>query len=189
MVATAPIQSYSDLNLSDPDEIMQVTNNGNKNLEWWGTRRQYILHPKKMTMVPFHVIVKYMGDPRSDFKKTETFKCPDGQMGVIPERGGELRRLSINYGLYQGKIKELPKVAPKVTVLTLNGIELDFPIRNPSCKTYKYDTLDNRNIDVRTELERLQGQIAALEGRQAALSNATVDPDSGEAPEDAPPGV
>jgi hypothetical protein len=188
MVTTAPM-SYSDLNLSDPDEIMKVTNNGRATVEWMGTRRQYVIAPKATTMIPFHVVVKYLGDPRSDYKKTETFKTPNGEMGVIPERNGELRRLSVNYGLYQGAIKNLPKVAPKVTVLTLNDIELQFPIYNPKNPTYKYDTLDNRNIDVRTELERLQSQIAALEGRQEALSNSVVDPDSGEAPEDGPPGV
>ena len=189
MVTTAQTISYSDLNLSDPDEIMKVTNNGRTIIEWWGTRRQYLIGPKETKMVPFHVVCKYMGDPRSDFKKTETFKTPNGEMGVIPAREAELRRLSVFYGVYQGRIKDLPKVAPKITVMTLNDVTLDFPISNQKSKTYKYDTLENRNIDVRTELERLQKQISDLEGRQTVLQSSDIDPESGEAPEDGPPGA
>ncbi len=189
MTLTAP--TFADLNLSDPDELMQVTNNTSKPITWDGTsRRTYSIPPKQSVPIPFHVCVKYMGDPRSDYKKTESYKTPDGKIGVIPAREAELRRLSINYGLYQGKIKDLPKVAPKVTILTFNGVELEWPIKNPKARTYRYDTIDSRGIDVRTELERLQAQISALEGRQTALneSAALEDPESTEAPEDTVPG-
>jgi hypothetical protein len=190
MTITAPM--FSDLNLSDPEEMMKVTNNGTKNVRWIGVgRREYVIEPAKSMFIPFHIIVRYLGDPRSDFKKTETFQTPSGDMGVIPERRGELIRLSILYGLYHGNIPQLPKKAPKVTVTTLNDVEIDFPIFNPQGKTYKYTTLDSKNIDVRTELERLQNQIASLESKQTNLINsgAADDPDAGEAPEDSAPGM
>lgn len=183
---------FTDLNLSDPDEQMKVTNNGSKDVVWVGVgRRHYTIKPKETEFIPFHIICRYLGDPRSDFKKTETFQTPNGDMGVIPERRGELIRLSVVYGLYHGKIPQLPKVAPKVTVSTLNDVVIDFPIFNPQGKTYNYTTLDSKNIDVRTELERLQSQIASLEGRQTSLIDAAAadDPDAGEAPEDSAPGM
>jgi hypothetical protein len=189
MTVTAPM--FSDLDLSDPDEQMKVTNNGSKEIIWTGVRREYVIGSSKTEFVPFHVIVRYLGDPRSDYKKTESFTTPNGETGVIPERRGELIRLSVLYGLYHGKIPELPKKAPKVTVTTLNDIPIDFPIFNPKGKTYHYKTSGSQNIDVRTELERLQNQIQSLEGRQSALIEhaASDDPEGGEAPDDSHPGM
>ncbi len=189
MAITAPL--LGDLNLSDPDEQMKVTNNGTKNVIWRGVRREYVIGPKKTEFIPFHVIVRYLGDPRSEFKKTETFQTPSGDMGVIPERRGELIRLSIFYGLYHGKVKDLPRHAPKVTVMTLNDVALEFPIYNPDARNYRYTTLDSKNIDVRTELERLQSQMRQMQDRQDALLQhaAGDDPDGGEAQDDGHPGV
>jgi hypothetical protein len=189
MTLTAP--SFVDLDLSDPDEQMKVTNTGKSPVEWTGNRRLYLINPGKSEFIPFHVIVRYLGDPRSEYRKQETYKTPDGKLGVIPEKRGELIRLSILYGLYHGRIPELPKTAPRVTVTTLNDVEIHFPIFNPQSPRYQYQTTDSRNIDVRTELERLQSQISQMEARQSALiDNALADdPDGGEAPEDTPPGL
>lgn len=189
MTLTAPL--FTDLELSDPDEMMKVTNNGKTPIKWIGVnRRPYDIAPGDSQFVPFHIIIRYMGDPRSDYKKTETFQTPDGKMGVIPERRGELIRLSILYGLYHGRVRELPKMAPKVTVLTLNNIAIEFPVNNPDGRTYGYQTMDNKNIDVRTELDRLRAQQAATDERMQALLQAQEarDPESDEAPEDSAPG-
>ena len=190
MTITAPL--FTDLELSDPDEMMKVTNNGKTPIRWVGVnRRQYNIAPGDSEFVPFHIIIRYMGDPRSDYKKTETFQTPDGKMGVIPERRGELIRLSILYGLYHGRVRELPKMAPKVTVLTLNNIAIEFPINNADGRTYGYQTTDNKNIDVRTELDRLRAQQAATDERMQALLQAQEarDPESDEAGEDTAPGM
>lgn len=190
MTITAPL--FTDLDLSDPDEMMKVTNNGKQAIRWVGVnRRQYNILPGDSEFVPFHIIIRYMGDPRSDYKKTETFQTPDGKMGVIPERRGELIRLSVLYGLYHGRIRELPKNAPKVTVLTLNNVGIDFPINDPDARTYNYKTMDNKNIDVRTELDRLRANQARSDERIQALLQAqeSQDPESDEAGEDTPPGV
>jgi hypothetical protein len=189
MTITAPL--FSELDLSDPDEQMKVTNNGATDIEWLGVRRIYTIKAKTSEFIPFHIIVRYLGDPRSDYKKTEMFQTPNGEKGVIPERRGELIRLSINYGLYHGKIKELPKVAPKVTVTTLNDVEIHFPIYDPQGTVYAYQTPQQSNIDARTEFERLQKRQTELEGRMAALLDnaAADDPDSGEAPDDSHPGM
>lgn len=190
MTTTAPM--LADLDLSDPDEQMKVTNNGSKPVIWNGNRRQYTIGPKKTEFIPFHVIVRYLGDPRSDFKKTESFKTPDGKMGVIPERRGELIRLSVLYGLYHDKVRQLPKNAPNVTVLTLNDLPIEFPIFDPEGKTYRYNASDTGINDPRTEFERLRSQIAAMEEKQAAILN-RMEQDDGdnleEAPEDSHPGM
>jgi hypothetical protein len=182
---------YSDVSLSDPDELMRVTNNGKVSLDWKGVRRIYALEPGKPVWVPFHVCVRYLGDPRSKYKSTETFVTPTGDRGVIPERRGELVRLSINYGLYHAKIQDLPKVAPPVTVTTANEIAIEWPIFNPNSLQYQYDSPTTQNIDVRTELDRLRSQITQMEQRQSALISNSVadDPEAGEALVDTPPGM
>lgn len=191
MVSTAPSVPFSPIDLSDPDEMMQVTNTSTKDISWYGVRRLYHIPGKGTAMLPFHIIVRYLGDPRSDYRKTETFTTPSGDRGVIPERRGELIRLSVMYGLYHGKIAELPKKAPKVVVTRLSGEEIQFPIFDPSGKTYAYQTPQQGIVDARTEFERIQKKIMELEQRQNSLMEHAVndDEESAEAPEDAHPGV
>ena len=188
-MATAPM--FSDIVLSDPDEMMKVTNIGKVPLEWAGVRRVYILQPGATTFVPFHVCCKYMGDPRSEFKKQTVFQTPSGERGVIPDRKGELIRLSVLYGLYHDKLIELPNIAPKVSVYTLTDRELTFPINNQDSVSYGYNTIETQNIDIRTELERVKAQMAELENRQHALTSNMLadDAEAGEATADVPPGM
>ena len=188
-MATAPM--FSDVVLSDPDEMMKVTNVGSVPLEWAGVRRVYVLEPKKTVFIPFHVCCKYLGDPRAEFKKQTVFQTPNGERGVVPERKGELIRLSVFYGLYHDKLNMLPKVAPKVSVYTLTDRELTFPISNPDSINYGYQTIETQNIDIRTELERVKQQMAELENRQHALTSNMMadDPEAGEATADTPPGM
>jgi hypothetical protein len=192
-MASAPLlnEMFSDITLSDPDEMMKVTNTGKIPLEWAGYRRVYILEPGKPVFIPFHVVVRYMGDPRSVYKKTESFVTPSGDRGVIPERRAELVRLSIWYGLYHDKIRFLPQCAPSVTVTTLTDRVLQFPINDPDSVAYGYNTMETQNIDVRTELDRVKSQLAALEQRQQALTSNLLadDGEAGEATPDTPPGM
>ena len=185
-MATAPM--FSDIVLSDPDEMMKVTNNGKITVEWAGFRRMYYLEPGKPVFVPFWVCVKYMGDPRSVRGQAVPFRTPSGEKGVVPDRRAELVRLSIFYGLYHDKLAQLPSKAPKVTILTLTDRELEFPIDHPDGVSYSYDTDQTQNIDVRTELDRVKAQLAELSQRQEGLQSALIadDPDSGEATEDSP---
>jgi hypothetical protein len=189
VVTTAP--SFEETDLSDPDEQMYVTNNGNTTLEWDGVRRTYLIEPHTTVPIPFHVIVRYLGDPRSEYRKTETFKTPDGKLGVIPERRGELFRLSVMYGLYHSGVKQLPKKAPKVTVTTFNQIPINFPIFNPDGPVYAYQTNETAMIDARTEIERINKKMRDMEQRHSELLShiAGDDPESEDAPEDSHPGV
>jgi hypothetical protein len=190
MVTTAPLASFSELDLSDPDEQMKVTNNTAKDIEWTGIRRIYTLPAKGTTFIPFHVVVRYLGDPRSDYRKTESFVTPTGDRGVIPERRGELIRLSVLYGLYHGRINELPKKAPKVTVTTMNDVAIQFPIFQPKGTVYSYQTQQQGIIDARTEFDRMSKKINELEQRQnALLEHMSEDEGEGEAPEDSHPGA
>ena len=188
-MATAPM--FSDLVLSDPDEMMKVTNVGKVPLEWAGVRRVYVLEPGRSTFIPFHVCCKYLGDPRSEYKKQTVYKTVSGERGVIPERKGELIRLSVFYGLYHDKLHMLPQAAPKVTVFTLTDRELTFPMTNPDSVNYGYDTVETQNIDIATELQRVKQQMAELENRQHALTSNMMadDPEAGEATADTPPGM
>ena len=189
MTTTAPM--FSDIELSDPDEMMKVTNTGKVRVEWDGFRRVYVLEPNKPQFIPFHVVCKYLGDPRSQYQKTETYNTPSGEKGVIPERKGELVRLGVLYGVYQLGLHDLPRLAPKVTVTTLTDRVLEFPIHNPDATSYSYASSDTSMIDVRTELDRVRRQMAELENRQAALTHNMLadDPEAGEAQVDSPPGT
>ena len=190
MTITAP--QFADLDLSDPDEQMRVTNNGKTDIEWRGVgARSYTIKPGQSEFVPFHIIVRNLGDPRSDYRKTETFITPSGARGVIPERRAELVRLSVWYGLYHGKVNDLPKVAPKVTVTTLNDIKIDFPIFDPKGQSYRYQTDNTQMIDPRMEFDRLRRQNEATEAKMNAILErlAADDPEGGEAPEDSHPGM
>ena len=188
-MATAPM--FSDIVLSDPDEMMKVTNTGKHAFEWKGFRRRYQLEPGKQTFVPFWVCVLYLGDPRSVRGQAVPFRTPSGDKGVVPDRRAELQRLAIHYGLYAANMANLPSKAPKVSVFTLNDRELEFPINNPDGVSYSYDTDQTQNIDVRTELDRVKAQLAELSQRQEGLQSALVadDPDAGEATEDTPLGM
>lgn len=187
MTITAPLL-FSDLDLSDPDEQVKVTNTGKTIITWLGIRRKYALAPRKATFVPLHIVIRYMGDPRSEYKKVVSYVTPSGDRGVIPERRGELIRLSVLYGLYHGKIRDLPKMAPKVTVTTLNDIAIEFPINNPEGISYPYQTDEATNIDVRTELDKLKAQMRALSERGIAIEE-HLDEDGDEAGDDTAPGM
>lgn len=186
MVSTAPSLTYSELDLSDPDEQMKVTNNSTTDLEWEGVRRIYTIKAKGTEFIPFHVIVRYLGDPRSEYRKSELFITPSGEKGVIPERRGELIRLSVMYGLYHGKIPDLPKKAPKVTVTTLNDQAIDFPIFHPNGTSYAYQTNKQGMIDTRTEIEKLRKKQMESDERMSKLMErlGEEDGDGEEAPED-----
>lgn len=190
-MAIAPSPIFSDLTLSDPDEMMKVTNTGKVKIRWKGVRRIFEVAPQKTEFIPFFVCVRYLGDPRSVRKRTETFQTPNGDKGVIPERGTELSRLSIFYGLYQAKIRDLPKHAPKVHVTTLLDHEVSFPIFNADSVSYGYDTSQTPMTDVRTELERMQAQMAQMEQQYRVLQDASLadDPEAGEATADGPSGL
>lgn len=189
MTTTAPM--FTDVNLSDPDEQMNATNTGKIDAVLDGLRRTYTIKPRETKMVPFHVLIKYLGDPRSAYKKVESFQTPSGDKGVIPERRGELIRLAVFYGLYHDKIQQIKNVAPKLTVMTGNGEEIHWPAYEPNGVSYLYDTSDTQMIDVRTELDRVRQQLASLEGRQNSLQHAMTadDQEAGEALADTPPGM
>ena len=96
------------------------------------------------------------------------------------------------YGLYHGKIAELPKKAPE------GGRDEARRARRSSSrsstrkgKTYAYQTPQQGIVDARTEFERIQKKIMELEQRQNSLMEHAVndDEESAEAPEDAHPGV
>jgi hypothetical protein len=189
MTMTAP--SFSDITLSDPDEMMKVTNNQKTPLTWLGFRREYTIQPGQQAFVPFWVCCLYLGDPRSVRGQAVPFRTPSGDKGVVPDRRAELVRLSIHYGLYHNNLAQLPNKAPRVTVLTLTDREIQFPIDHPDGVTYSYDTDQTQNIDVKTELDRtrqmamdMQRRIEQLESAQAAD-----DPEAGEATEDTPLGM
>ena len=58
---------------------------------------------------------------------------------------------------------------PKITVTTLDGRQVRFPIYEPEANPYRYDTEVTGMTDVRTELEKLQRNQAIQQERIDAL--------------------
>ena len=190
MTTTAPI-SFGEVNLSDPNEMMKVTNNGKVALEWAGSnRRIYTLPINATEFVPFHVVCKYMGDPRAIKGTPQAYITPEKERGLIPPLGDELRRLTVFYGIYQSETRNLPKHAPKVTITTLSDIPIQFPIQGSDfTRPAGFTAKDERMTDVRSELIRLQNQIDNLSTHKEELARYgdAIDLEAGDPMIDSPP--
>ena len=212
-VTEAPqVFSDPDIAFNDMTEQLWVNNESKREVRWAYGKREWVLKPKaKPVAIPLQVCIKYLGDPRSAHGVTNQFTIPGEQRpGVVPERYSELRRLSILYGVYEGllpklatvKFGDIPRdrndpqrdlfpeedkhdtVVPKITVTTLDGREVKFPIYEPEASPYRYDTEVTGMTDVRTELEKLQRQQAMLLDRIDSLKEASDDGDVPPALED-----
>lgn len=200
-VNVAPtVFSDPDITFNDLTERLWVTNLSNREIIWRYARQEWTLPPKgKQQPIPLEVCIKYLGDPRSAWGVTNQFTIPgQNHPGVVPERYAELRRLSVHYGIYEGlltkidkvKFKDIPRdrndperdlfpgenpndtIVPKIKVSTLDGQEIRFPIYEPEASPYRYDTDVTGMTDVRTELEKLQRQMAMNAERIEALQSA-----------------
>jgi hypothetical protein len=192
-----------DISFNDLDEQVMCSNHSKRDVVWQYARREWVL-PKggKPVPVKLEAVIRYLGDPRSSVGVENTYRVPgDPHPGVVPDRWKELRRLSILYGVYEGlmnkldtvRYRDIPRdrmdptrnlfpdedpndtIVPRITVLTLDGREIKFPIYHPDANPYRYDTEAGGMSDVRTELERsrrqydlLADKIAALEDSQAS---------------------
>lgn len=198
--------SDPDIAFNDMTEQLWVNNNSKRDVTWRYGKREWDLKSRaKPLPIPLQVCIKYLGDPRSAIGVTNQFTIPGEQRpGVVPERYSELRRLSILYGVYEGlitklatiKFGDIPKdrndptrdlfpeydkaetVVPKIVVTTLDGRAVRFPIYEPEANPYRYDTEVTGMTDVRTELEKLQRQIAMSQARVEALENAQLEGDA-----------
>ena len=203
-VNVAPsVFSDPDLTFNDLTDRFFVYNLSKREVIWRYARQEWVLPSRGgQVVVPLETIIKYLGDPRSAFGVTNQYTIPGQNLpGVVPERYAELRRLSVHYGVYEGLLTRLDKVkfsdiprdrndpdrnlfpdmdpndtvVPKIKVTTLNGQEIRFPIYDPEASPYRYDTDVTGMTDVRTELEKLQRQMAMNAERIEALQNAQED--------------
>jgi hypothetical protein len=184
------------------DDTVALTNESTEELRLAYHGRHFRIAPGSTATVPFGLVIKDFGDPRSGPTK-RTYIDDQGTKGQIPSRDYELTRLAGLYGLetYNEKLKAeaeekkkpppegapLDAVAPKVTIKTALGEEILTPVHDPKGDN-AIQTVTNLDSpsSVAAEVARLAQQLDALKERQDAMANLP-NPDSGqEVTEDGP---
>jgi hypothetical protein len=167
-------------------DFLKVTNHEAKTVDFaWGGRH-FPIEPGEEKFVPFEALVEALGDPRSMDDEVQRYDDGNGHKGVVMQRKFEIDRLFSAYAvtLYNiddvidPKTKELrvglTSKAPRVTVTTMTGQPVVFPISHPDMLPLPVHTLEGKggttdmvkSLDkLASENEAMRGQLADLEGR------------------------
>lgn len=159
----------------------------------WG-KLPYTIGPGKKKIVPFEVVCLYFGDPRSKVGAAVPYKDSRGS-GTVPERLGEVRRLSVRYGVYEqgmdniaeaitaenARLAEIDansikKIKPLISdnfyaeIYTLEDQKVITPLfDHDGTTTYGYSLDDERSDDIATIINQMRRRIEHLEGVDAVL--------------------
>jgi hypothetical protein len=186
----------------NPEDTLALTNDGAEELRLGWSGRWIRIQPGQTVTVPFAVVAKDFGDPRSGPTK-RTYTDDQGRRGQIPSRAEELERVAHLWGLatYQDKLKTdaereqkplpetatLDAVVPAVTIKTSLGEEVKTPVDDPKGDDM---VLVATNLDspssVAAEVARLAQQLDAMKERQDALANQPNPDSASEVTEDGP---
>jgi hypothetical protein len=188
--------------LINPDDTVILTNQSPEELRLGWNGRIYKIGPGASATVPFGLVAKDFGDPRSGPTK-RSYVDDQGRRGQIPARGEELHRLIGLWGFesYVEKLninalreqKPLPEdpalaeVVPKVTVTTSLGEVVKTPVDDPKGDDM---VLVATNLDspssVAAEVARISQQLEKMKEIQDALANKPNPDSSQEVAEDGP---
>jgi hypothetical protein len=136
---------------------------------WDGTDFLGGLEPGYAKLVPFDLVRLFFGDPRSVPGVQGRTEDRKGNVGDIPPREQEIRRLSTIYGLYDVNAELLPRAVPDVTITTADDVEVICPAADPDgTHVYGYAGTTAEVHDVATQLSNMRKQIAMLEAAQRA---------------------
>lgn len=154
-------------------------------------RIAYRCEPGQRVIVPWAVVALYFGDPRSQNEKIVEAEDSQG-VHKVPQRGSELLRLAVFYGVYEQGVDDLANVVPNVRITTLNGVEIIPPVFDPFCEhVYGYRKSMQKSGDVATMLANLEAAQAdmadQIELLRATQNSIQVNGDNdGSIPEDTP---
>lgn len=169
-------------------DICKVTNLGDDPITFGWNSRSYTIKPKEAKVVPIFAAVTAFGDPRS-LTTMRSWRSPhSNEVGWIPDRSSEIRRLRMRYGLIDGNETTLcdrtgfvPERVPDVKVELMDGgdfIEVATVISDPDGNGAVLD--EAPAIDIQTlqaSLEKTQRQLAMLisQSSDEGLAYATED--------------
>lgn len=129
-------------------QIVRVKNDGNAEFKDSYANRTYVIPPGGETFVPGAAAANWFGDASLEG----------------PSRAGELKRLSVKYGVYYDE-DVWDNLTPTVSVFTLEGGEIPTLTSDRNAGTYSTDsaqlTVEERMQALQQELKNLQSVMAA----------------------------
>lgn len=182
------------IQIDSADQFFIENHHPDKNLRFVWAKHPYVVGPSMKKIVPFEIVCLYFGDPRSVINKAVPYKDSRGS-GTVPERYGELRRLSVRYGVYEQGMEDIAaavtvenerlKILDSQTVQpvklliddnfyaqikTLEGELILPPLFDPTGQaTYGYQLDDQNSSDLAVIIETLQRKVAVLEGQKSGI--------------------
>jgi hypothetical protein len=139
-------------------------------------------------LVPFDLVRVYFGDPRSVVGKQQRVETRRGEVGDVPPRDHEIRRLAVLYGIYDVDAAHLAEMVPDVAIYTAEGDEVFCPATDPYGEhVYGVIAPSEPNHDLATNIEKMKAQIKMLEDQQNAMERRKDANDGADVSVDAPP--
>ena len=146
------------------------------------------LEAGKAKLVPFDLVRVFFGDPRSVPGVRGRTEDRHGQVGDIPPREHEIRRLATLYGIYDVNMGRLAEAVPDVEITTADGVTVVCPAIDPDgSHVYGHDADSAEIHDVATQLQHMREQIALLEQQAKAEGKRGSKNDGSDVGHDGPP--
>jgi hypothetical protein len=157
----------------DETDTCRVTNRGEKDVKIGYNSREYVIKPGQAKGVPVQAALLSFGDPRA-VGSIRSWKNPvSNEVGWIPDRASEVRRLRMRYsvqdgpeGGFEGADGKIPLTVPDVSVEYMeegDWVELATVLDDPTGESASLE--NNQAIDIQTlqaSLEKTQRQLAML---------------------------
>lgn len=163
-------------------DVCQVTNHGKKDITLGWNSRQYVIPAGKKKGVPIQAAIIAFGDPRA-LGNMRSWRNPiSNEVGWVPDRAAEVRRLRLRYGIQDGPEGtfyaadgEIPEAVPYVTVEFMEDgdwVKLNTVLDDPDGEGAVVD--GGGAVDIQTlqaSLDKTQRQLALLIQQEAGDIN------------------
>lgn len=148
-------------------DMLQVHNDGTVPFLFRWARKAYLVNPGADQFVPFEACANQLGDPRSIDGEMVKFDDGQGNKGIVLTRYEEICRLFAMYAIREESIQDLVDAAPKLSIHTMTGVRVNFPIHIPDMLSFPVNKVDSRavNSDVARMYQNLQAENDELRDR------------------------
>lgn len=169
----------------DVNDLVTLTNDDDFPWEAMYESRTYHADPHRTINVPFYLVVKEFGDPRSSYKAQK----PNirGVIHYIPNRESEVARLCFQYGIHDNNVGDgLKAKAPHVTIRDQDGTQIttvldDF--KGTHALPATMDDISERDL-LEARLAQIQAQLDALKDNKTPSNLDDVEDVSEDTPPD-----
>ena len=127
-------------------DFFHVHNRDTKTLDFRWAKKHYTIEPGDEGIVPFEALVNQLGDPRSQDNMITKFSDGEGNRGVVMDRHAEITRLFAMYAVENEDLDTLVARAPRVTVTTLSGQAVQFPVSRPDMMPFPAALVDDHSV-------------------------------------------